>query len=247
MYQAGGGEDRNGRGINALGRGRRTSVETAKIRRNVPPELAVAISQERLSWTLNLKGLSPEAMKVEPARPRLRVRLAGEAQDGPTLTLRAALQRIEALRPEPALENFTPGQRKQAADLERWFMGEVADQILWCLLRPPVPKGPGGYADQFMTAVIYRAMEEAARIRGSSPYLFGSRLSSADIAVAAVLAPAVCNEGWTWAARNWAPMSAVAGRSNMVRHPTGVWVRGLYERHAQSHRAAPNLSRAWVP
>lgn len=222
-------------------------AETPKIRRGLPPELATAVALERLSWSLAVKGADPRLVHVVSTPQRLLIRFAGEPEARKPHTLRAALQHIETQYPNPALVPADPEDRLRAAAIERVFMSEVADHVLWCLLRPPVMKGPAGYADQFMTATTLRAVESIATLRGDRPYLFGGRLSSADIAVAAVLAPAVCNDGWTWGARGWSPMSAVAGRSALVRHATAIWVRGLYARYAQRSLVAPNHTRAWVP
>lgn len=244
MRRADPASDQKGINIKALFR-RDEAEEGPRIRRGLPPELATAVATERLAWTLAAKGLDPRDAEVGMVAQRLQVRL--NIEPGKTFTLRSALQRLDVVIANPALIPALPSDRLRAAELERVLMGEVMDHVLWCLLRPPVGKGPAGYADQFMTAVTLRAVEAIATLRGERPYLFGGRLSSADIAVAAVLAPAVCPEGWTWAARGWTPMSTVAGRSALVRHSTGVWVRQLYARHAPRDVVAPIQTRAWVP
>lgn len=222
-------------------------LETPKARRGLPPELSHAISLERLWWTLEIKGLKATTAKVVTRGHRLGIEFP-EAKDGrKTLTLRGALKQIDALQHKPDLVPDDPDSRSKALTLERWLMADVADSVLWCLLRPPVPKNAAGFSDQFMTSLIMRALDVVASISQQKTYLFGDRLSSADLAAAAVLAPVARKEGWAWAGQMWAPLSSIAGRSVLVRHPGAAWVRGIYDRHAQKALAVPDQSRVWVP
>jgi glutathione S-transferase len=229
-----------------------TGLETPKSRRNMPPELVYAIDLERLFWTLKIKGLAPADVDVSVRSPRLGVRFATAqkaAEPGKTLTLKAALRLIETLRPVPALVPADADVRAKVQAFERWMTGEVADSVMWCLLRPPVSRGAAGFSDQFMTSLIMRALDVVASLglHNDRPYLFGNALSSADITAAAVLAPVVRKEGWAWAGQSWTPLSLVAGRSALVRHPGAAWVREMYARHAHQAVSAPEQTRAWVP
>ncbi|MBL8643118.1 MAG: hypothetical protein JNK21_04225 [Rhodospirillaceae bacterium] len=243
-----------------------TLPEAPKMRRSVPPELAYAVGLERLYWTMQIKGLRPDQASVLPRAQRLAVRLhksvfapgasqsmlQKEAQKD--LSLKQALLQLEAQH-KPHLMPTDADTRKRALALERWLTSEVSDTLVWCLLRPPVAVNaatrstvhPEGYSDQFMTAVIMRALDVVQSLSAQQTYLFGNTLTHADLSAAAVLAPVVRKQGWHWAGKMWAPLSAIAGRSALARHPAANWVRMMYDLHAPAVLQTPDQTRAWVP
>jgi glutathione S-transferase len=237
-----------------------------KVRRSVPPELAYAVSLERLYWALHIKGLNADAVTVMPRAQRLAVRFGKALAPAKDISLKAALSQLETLRPEPSLVPADADVRQRAGAFERWMTGEVADTVMWCLLRPPVKNAAQHVAahaaakhapqsinaemalsDQFMTSVLIRALDVVQSLSAQQPYLFGSALTQADLTAAAVLAPVVRKQGWTWAGRLWTPLSAVAGRSALARHPGANWVRMMYDLHSPNFTAQPEQTRAWVP
>ncbi len=232
-----------------------------KVRRSVPPELAYAVSLERLYWSLHIKGLGPEAVTVMPRAQRLAVRFGKSFAAQKDVGLRAALTQLEGLRPTPALVPADAEAKQRAAAFERWMTGEVADNVMWCLLRPPakapVYAAPHAAAksanaeialsDQFMTSVLIRALDVVQSLCAQQTYLFGNTISHADITAAAVLAPVVRKQGWSWAGRLWTPLSAIAGRSALARHGAANWVRMMYDLHTPNTMAPPEQTRAWVP
>ncbi|MBL8628264.1 MAG: hypothetical protein JNM81_01455 [Rhodospirillaceae bacterium] len=237
-----------------------------KARRSVPPELAYAFSLERLFWALHMKGLGPDAVEVLPRSQRLALRFHKKLFTPKDLSLKQAFATLELVRPAPGLVPADPDARKRAAALERWFTSDVADTVMWCLLRPPVvpaPKNAAAYvatngaakeaspkpafADQFLTVIIMRALDTVQSLCAQQSYLFGNTPTRADITVAAVLAPVVRKQGWVWAGRNWSPMASLTGNSALARHPAAHWVRMMYDLHTPMPIIAPEQTRAWVP
>ncbi|MSO98190.1 MAG: hypothetical protein EXR11_08235 [Rhodospirillaceae bacterium] len=111
-----------------------------KTRRGLPSELAFAIDLERLWWTMDLKGLPPEAAEIVPRPRRLGVRIA-DCADGAVIGIGTAIQELERLRPAPRLLPADASLRRRAARPERWLTGEIARCVLWHLLQPLSARG----------------------------------------------------------------------------------------------------------
>ncbi len=237
----------------------REMPDAPKVRRSVPPELAYAISLERLFWSLHMKGLGRDAVEILARSQRFTLRFNKKILPAKDLSLKQALSSLEGLRPSPALVPKDAETRKKALAFERWFTTEVADTVMWCLLRPPVAQNAAAYAaakgaanvpvfaDQFMTAITMRALDVVQSLCAQQSYLFGNEPTHADITAATVLAPIVRKQGWVWAGQNWSPMATMAGTSALARHPAANWVRMMYDLHTPSPVAFVETTRAWVP
>ncbi|MDX2143693.1 MAG: hypothetical protein SFV19_10085 [Rhodospirillaceae bacterium] len=228
----------------------------SRTRRSLPPELIHAIDLERLSWTLQLKGVPAAhvAMIARPRRMGVCLRPPESLAPGPVLGLGTALSEIDRLWPAPSLSPREPGLRTRAQAIERWLAGEVAASVLLSLVQVVGGRRRGQQAaahqlimDPASADVIRRAFDLISGLTQRHAYVLGDELSFVDLTAAAVLAPIARKEGWVWAGHGWPPLSAVAGRCELAQHRGAAWVRGIYERHARQRVVTPHSSHSWLP
>ena len=141
---------------------------------------------ERVSLALGHKGVSAEAIEVDPADRSEVVRVSGQdlvpvadfdgeiVADSP-----AILRRIEELHPDPPLWPSVPSRRAEQDVFIDWFNG------VWKVAPNAIAEAiEGGAPDQF--AIDAHATDMAAALSvfesllDGRPYLFGDTLSAAD-------------------------------------------------------------------